>query len=173
MLHDGPPYANGALHTGHFVNKTLKDIVNRFQVLQGRRVAYVPGWDCHGLPIEQKALARADTKDPRSVPATTVRSLARACAEAAILEQRAGFRRSRNAVSDSRPSQSAPGKFMCDRLETQSALTRQESSCNAKYPAYAKACDLVSGLALLGSAKDRYHRRRYSGKPRLCRSSLL
>ena len=56
MLHDGPPYANGELHIGHAVNKVLKDIVCRFQVSQGRRVHYVPGWDCHGLPIEMKAL---------------------------------------------------------------------------------------------------------------------
>lgn len=59
VLHDGPPYANGALHMGHFVNRTLKDVNCRFQLLQGKRVDYVPGWDCHGLPIELKALASA------------------------------------------------------------------------------------------------------------------
>jgi isoleucyl-tRNA synthetase len=62
LKHTALAFIFAPLHTGHFVNKTLKDIVNRFQVLQGRRVAYVPGWDCHGLPIEQKALAQADTK---------------------------------------------------------------------------------------------------------------
>ncbi|EEY52918.1 isoleucyl-tRNA synthetase, putative, partial [Phytophthora infestans T30-4] len=56
VLHDGPPFANGSLHMGHFLNKTLKDIINRYQLLRGRRVQYVPGWDCHGLPIEHKAL---------------------------------------------------------------------------------------------------------------------
>eukprot|EP00808_Paulinella_micropora_P009215 g68816.t1 len=56
-LHDGPPYANGALHLGHFLNKTLKDIVNRYHILKGYRVNFVPGWDCHGLPIELKALS--------------------------------------------------------------------------------------------------------------------
>lgn len=55
-LHDGPPYANGSLHIGHALNKILKDITCRFQVSQGRRVEYIPGWDCHGLPIELKAL---------------------------------------------------------------------------------------------------------------------
>ncbi|KAL9130680.1 MAG: hypothetical protein Q9217_001207 [Psora testacea] len=55
-LHDGPPYANGDLHIGHALNKILKDITCRFQLSQGRRVSYVPGWDCHGLPIELKAL---------------------------------------------------------------------------------------------------------------------
>ncbi|NJL35770.1 MAG: isoleucine--tRNA ligase [Leptolyngbyaceae cyanobacterium RM2_2_4] len=56
ILHDGPPYANGSLHIGHAMNKTLKDIINKFQLLKGRKVRYVPGWDCHGLPIELKVL---------------------------------------------------------------------------------------------------------------------
>jgi len=55
-LHDGPPYANGDLHIGHALNKILKDMINRFQMLQGKRVEFVPGWDCHGLPIELKVL---------------------------------------------------------------------------------------------------------------------
>jgi len=55
-LHDGPPYANGDLHIGHALNKILKDFINRYQTLQGRKVKYVPGWDCHGLPIELKVL---------------------------------------------------------------------------------------------------------------------
>ena len=50
-LHDGPPYANGALHMGHALNKVLKDIINKYKTLQGFKVHYVPGWDCHGLPI--------------------------------------------------------------------------------------------------------------------------
>ena len=52
VLHDGPPYANGTLHVGHAANKILKDIVIKSKVLLGQRAAYVPGWDCHGLPIE-------------------------------------------------------------------------------------------------------------------------
>lgn len=62
ILHDGPPYANGPLHTGHAINKILKDMVLRVQVQNGRRVMYRPGWDCHGLPIEMKALGSAGTK---------------------------------------------------------------------------------------------------------------
>ncbi len=54
VLHDGPPFANGDIHIGHVINKTLKDIVLRFKTMSGRRAPYVPGWDCHGLPIEQK-----------------------------------------------------------------------------------------------------------------------
>ncbi len=52
VLHDGPPYANGDIHMGHLVNKVLKDIVVKFRTMQGFDSPYVPGWDCHGLPIE-------------------------------------------------------------------------------------------------------------------------
>ena len=53
-LHDGPPYANGNLHIGHALNKILKDMVVRSQQMMGRDARYIPGWDCHGLPIEWK-----------------------------------------------------------------------------------------------------------------------
>src|SRR3954469_2636176 len=52
VLHDGPPYANGDIHMGHLINKVLKDIVVKFRTMQGFDSPYVPGWDCHGLPIE-------------------------------------------------------------------------------------------------------------------------
>ncbi len=52
ILHDGPPYANGDIHIGHAVNKILKDIIVKSRTLDGYDVPYVPGWDCHGLPIE-------------------------------------------------------------------------------------------------------------------------
>jgi len=54
VLHDGPPFANGDIHIGHVINKTLKDVVLRFRSMQGYQTPYVPGWDCHGLPIEHK-----------------------------------------------------------------------------------------------------------------------
>jgi len=52
ILHDGPPYANGPIHLGHAVNKVLKDIVVKSKTFSGFNAAFVPGWDCHGLPIE-------------------------------------------------------------------------------------------------------------------------
>ena len=55
-FHDGPPYANGSIHVGHLLNKSLKDMVVRSQGLLGRRCPYIPGWDCHGLPIEHKVM---------------------------------------------------------------------------------------------------------------------
>ena len=54
VLHDGPPYANGNIHIGHALNKILKDVVTRSQQMLGYDSNYVPGWDCHGLPIEWK-----------------------------------------------------------------------------------------------------------------------
>src|SRR5690554_6612862 len=52
ILHDGPPYANGNIHIGHALNKILKDFINRYRMLEGDAVIYIPGWDVHGLPIE-------------------------------------------------------------------------------------------------------------------------
>lgn len=54
VLHDGPPFANGDIHIGHVINKTLKDVFLRWHSLCGQRTPYIPGWDCHGLPIEHK-----------------------------------------------------------------------------------------------------------------------
>src|SRR5690242_7337184 len=62
VLHDGPPYANGNLHIGHALNKILKDVINRAQQMLGRDAVYVPGWDCHGLPIEWKIEEEYRTK---------------------------------------------------------------------------------------------------------------
>ena len=54
VLHDGPPFTNGDVHIGTALNKVLKDVINRYKSMRGFRTPYVPGWDCHGLPIEQK-----------------------------------------------------------------------------------------------------------------------
>jgi isoleucyl-tRNA synthetase len=67
VLHDGPPYANGHVHYGHVLNKVLKDIVVRSQLLMGKSARFVPGWDCHGLPIEQQVEKQAGSKDKLSV----------------------------------------------------------------------------------------------------------
>uniref|UniRef100_A0A8C9ZMF1 Isoleucine--tRNA ligase, mitochondrial n=1 Tax=Sander lucioperca TaxID=283035 RepID=A0A8C9ZMF1_SANLU len=89
-LHDGPPYANGDPHVGHALNKILKDIRNRFEMLRGRQVHYIPGWDCHGLPIELKALGEMGTSD---LGPLQIRQKAREFAEGAIARQKAAFQR--------------------------------------------------------------------------------
>ena len=93
VLHDGPPYANGALHTGHALNKILKDIINKYQLLRGRKVRYVPGWDCHGLPIELKVLqAMTATERQESTP-LQLRQRAKQYALEQVELQRQGFKR--------------------------------------------------------------------------------
>jgi isoleucyl-tRNA synthetase len=91
-LHDGPPYANGNLHVGHALNKILKDIVSRTELAQGKRVNYVPGWDCHGLPIELKALEHHGWKKGGDHGPVAVREAARAFADTAVQEQMRGFK---------------------------------------------------------------------------------
>ncbi|MDF2909244.1 MAG: isoleucine-tRNA ligase, partial [Sporolactobacillus laevolacticus] len=67
ILHDGPPYANGNIHIGHAENKVLKDIINRFKSMSGYQVPYVPGWDTHGLPIEQQLAKQGIDRKKMSV----------------------------------------------------------------------------------------------------------
>ena len=76
ILHDGPPYANGDMHIGHALNHILKDMVVRTQTLLGKDAPYVPGWDCHGLPIEWKIEEQYRKKklDKDEVPLTEFRA---------------------------------------------------------------------------------------------------
>ncbi len=90
VLHDGPPYANGELHIGHAVNKIIKDMILKSKTLNGYDAPYVPGWDCHGLPIEHKVetmIGRAGTK----VPYTEFRKKCREYAAKQIKGQKADF----------------------------------------------------------------------------------
>lgn len=110
VLHDGPPYANGPVHVGHALNKVLKDVIIRHQMGKGRRVAYRPGWDCHGLPIELKALQQAKEREVQAnfledrpqkeaeaarstqMTAVDVRKAARQLADETIEEQKQAFK---------------------------------------------------------------------------------
>ncbi|KAF9435209.1 hypothetical protein BGZ76_006705 [Entomortierella beljakovae] len=91
VLHDGPPYANGHLHLGHALNKLLKDFINRNRVMRGFKVDYRPGWDCHGLPIELKALAELKVQDRSNLSPAQVRSIAQATAQSTVDTQRNEF----------------------------------------------------------------------------------
>src|SRR5688500_2659586 len=75
VLHDGPPYANGNIHIGHALNKVLKDVITRSFQMRGYDANYVPGWDCHGLPIEWKIEEqyRASGKNKDEVPVNEFR----------------------------------------------------------------------------------------------------
>ncbi len=95
ILHDGPPYANGDIHMGHAMNKVLKDIIVRSQSLMGKDAPYVPGWDCHGLPIEWKVeeAYRAKKFDKDQVPVAQFRAECRAYADTWVDVQRNQFQR--------------------------------------------------------------------------------
>src|SRR5687768_14609526 len=95
VLHDGPPYANGHLHMGTALNKILKDVVNRSQQMLGKDAVYVPGWDCHGLPIEWQIEQRYRQagQDKDAVPIAEFRRECREFAEHWIDVQRAEFKR--------------------------------------------------------------------------------
>jgi len=95
ILHDGPPYANGDIHMGHAMNKVLKDIIVRSQSLMGKDAPYIPGWDCHGLPIEWKIEEEYRKKklNKDEVPPAEFRAQCRAYAEKWVGVQRAQFER--------------------------------------------------------------------------------
>jgi isoleucyl-tRNA synthetase len=93
VLHDGPPYANGSLHVGHALNKILKDIINKYHLLNGRKVRFVPGWDCHGLPIELKVLQTIKQEERKNLTPIALRKKAKEFALATIDDQRNGFKR--------------------------------------------------------------------------------
>jgi isoleucyl-tRNA synthetase len=95
VLHDGPPYANGNIHIGHALNKILKDVVTRSQQMLGKDSNYVPGWDCHGLPIEWKIEEqyRAIGKSKDDVPVGEFRRQCRAFADHWLSVQRDEFKR--------------------------------------------------------------------------------
>jgi isoleucyl-tRNA synthetase len=93
ILHDGPPYANGHLHLGHALNKILKDIIVRFKTMAGFYAPYVPGWDCHGLPIELQLMKELKITDKHKVDREKFREQAKAFAGKFVDIQREEFKR--------------------------------------------------------------------------------
>lgn len=93
VLHDGPPYANGPIHLGHAQNKISKDIINRYWSMRGYQTPYVPGWDCHGQPIEHKVEEMLGTDKFNQLPTEKIRELCRKMAVEQVDTQRQGFKR--------------------------------------------------------------------------------
>lgn len=94
-LHDGPPYANGHLHIGHALNKIIKDVINRSHRMNGEVVRYIPGWDCHGLPIEWKVEEkyRKAGKNKDDIPVLQFRAECRSYAQNWLSIQSSEFQR--------------------------------------------------------------------------------
>jgi isoleucyl-tRNA synthetase len=135
VLHDGPPFTNGDVHIGTALNKTLKDIILRYKSLRGFRTPYVPGWDCHGLPIEQKVTRELHEKK-RPVTTVELRRLCDEFSEKWIAKQTAQFKRIgvlgdwRNQYKTKAPA------FEADILRTFAAFIEQGLVYRARKPVY-------------------------------------
>ena len=90
-LHDGPPYANGHIHIGHALNKILKDIIVKFNYFEGKAVRFTPGWDCHGLPIEQQVEKKLGSTKKEQLPKSKIRELCREHASKFVAIQKEEF----------------------------------------------------------------------------------
>ncbi|WP_347262078.1 isoleucine--tRNA ligase [Rudaea sp.] len=135
ILHDGPPYANGAIHLGHAVNKILKDIVVKSKLIQGLRSPYVPGWDCHGLPIEvavEKKVGKVGVK----VDAAEFRKLCREYALKQIDLQRTDFKRLGVLGDWSRPYQTLDFKFEADEIRALAKVIANGHLVRGEKPVY-------------------------------------
>jgi isoleucyl-tRNA synthetase len=138
VLHDGPPYANGHLHAGHALNKILKDIVVKFQNLNGKRADFIPGWDCHGLPIEQaveKSL-REKKIDKRLMSKEEFISHCRTYAEKYVQIQSDEFKRMGVLASYERPYKTLDPKYEAQEIRELATFARRGSLFRKKRPVF-------------------------------------
>ncbi|KAI9224711.1 tRNA synthetases class I-domain-containing protein [Blastocladiella britannica] len=138
VLHDGPPYANGSLHAGHALNKVLKDVVVRHQLLRGRRVHFVPGWDCHGLPIELKAVqaAQKQGRDPASLSAHEIRAAARALALDVVESQKKDFMELAVMADWDKPYRTLEPEYVARQLDVFNGMVAAGLMVRARKPVY-------------------------------------
>ncbi|KAG0139556.1 hypothetical protein CROQUDRAFT_54525, partial [Cronartium quercuum f. sp. fusiforme G11] len=155
-LHDGPPYANGSLHMGHALNKILKDIINRNKLLQGYRVNYIPGFDCHGLPLELKAVeairSNSSPDKPKSDP-ITIRTLARKAAETGVRLQTDEFKKLSILTDWSKPWRTMDHHYEVQQLRLFAQMVENGYIHRSSKPVYFSPS---SGTAL-AEAEIEYH----------------
>ncbi len=135
VLHDGPPYANGAIHLGHAVNKILKDIIVRSKTLAGFDAPYVPGWDCHGLPIEI-AVEKKHGKVGGKLDAVRFRALCREFANAQIDVQRRDFKRLGVLGDWERPYRTLDFRFEADEIRALAKVVENGHLLRGVKPVY-------------------------------------
>jgi len=135
ILHDGPPFTNGDVHIGTALNKSLKDITLRYKSLRGFRTPYVPGWDCHGLPIEQK-VAKELQAAGLSLPTAELRSRCDAFAEGWIKKQTASFKRLGVQADWANEYKTKAPAFEADILRTFAAFVEKDLVYRSKKPVY-------------------------------------
>ena len=138
IFHDGPPYANGHLHAGHALNKILKDIVVKFAGMMGRQCDFVPGWDCHGLPIEQAVEKRLKDKkvDKRTLSRDAFLEACRAYALEFVDIQREEFKRLGVAASWGSPYQTLTFDYEAQEIRELGKVAERGLLYRKKKPVY-------------------------------------
>lgn len=135
VLHDGPPFTNGDVHIGTALNKSLKDFVNRYKSMTGHRTPYVPGWDCHGLPIEQKVIAEI-REQKLDLTTAQIRERCDAFSEKWIAAQKSQFKRVGVLGDWAHEYKTKAPAFEGDILRTFAAFVEQGLVYRSKKPVY-------------------------------------
>ena len=135
-LHDGPPYANGNIHIGHALNKILKDIINKFHYFDGKSIRYVPGWDCHGLPIEQKVEEKIGSTKKKELPKSKLRQLCRDHASKFVDIQRDEFKQLGVVADWDNPYLTMDFKFEANIYRELCAIAKQGLLVQRSKPVY-------------------------------------
>ncbi|MBX3735782.1 MAG: isoleucine--tRNA ligase [Candidatus Didemnitutus sp.] len=135
VLHDGPPFTNGDVHIGTALNKSLKDFVNRYKSMRGYATPYVPGWDCHGLPIEQK-VSREIQEQKLNLTTAELRAKCDAFSESWIAKQTAQFKRVGVLADWANEYKTKAPAFEADILRTFAAFVEQGLVYRSKKPVY-------------------------------------
>ncbi len=135
VLHDGPPFTNGDVHIGTALNKSLKDFVNRYKSMRGFRVPYVPGWDCHGLPIEQK-VSREIQEQKLTLSTGELRAKCDAFSETWITKQTAQFKRIGVLADWKNEYKTKAPAFEADIIRTFAAFVEKGLVYRSKKPVY-------------------------------------
>ncbi len=135
VLHDGPPFTNGDVHIGTALNKTLKDITLRYKTLRGFRTPYVPGWDCHGLPIEQKVSLELREKN-ETLTTAELRARCDAFSETWIAKQTAQFKRLGILADWASEYKTKAPAFEADIIRTFAAFVEKGLTYRSKKPVY-------------------------------------
>lgn len=135
VLHDGPPFTNGDVHIGTALNKSLKDITLRYKSLRGFRTPYVPGWDCHGLPIEQKVTKEIQAEG-KVLPTAELRARCDAFAEGWIKKQTASFKRLGVQADWTNEYKTKAPAFEADIIRTFAGFVEQDIVYRSKKPVY-------------------------------------
>ncbi len=155
ILHDGPPYANGDIHTGHALNKILKDIIIRFKNMNGFQAPYVPGWDTHGLPIEQQAIKKLGINRHEAGP-VKFREACREFAMKYVNGQREQFKRLGNIGKWEDPYLTLKPEFEAKQIEVFGEMAKKGFIYKGLKPVYwCPDCETALAEAEIEYAEDK------------------